>query len=382
MKRKIAVIASSRATYGYKKKIIDLIRRSPRLKLQLVVTGMHLLKEYGLSVREIEKDGHVAVAKVEMMVGGDTPSAWTKSIGLEIVNLAQVFSMLKPDILLLTGDRAEMFGAAVAAAYMNIPIAHIQAGDVSGHIDGAVRHAITKLSHIHFPACEDSARRVEKMGEESWRIFNVGAPQLDSILYEPKLGRNELNKKLDIDLGKPTILVIQHPVLVEVDRAYDQMRETMKTVADLGIQTVVIYPNVDAGGLEVIRAVQDFGDLPYVNTYRNLERKIFTSLLKEVSVIVGNSSCGILEAPSFKLGAVNIGNRQSGRMQANNVIDVPHNWRDIRAGIKKILYDKEFKRKLSNCVNPYGDGHSSVRIVKILEKVKINRKLLDKKITY
>ncbi|MBE9546457.1 MAG: UDP-N-acetylglucosamine 2-epimerase, partial [Proteobacteria bacterium] len=173
MKRKIAVIASSRATYGYKQKLIGLIQESPKLDLQLIVTGMHLLKEHGLSIREIEADGYPIAAKVDMMVGGNTPSAWAKSIGVEIQGLAQVFSMLNPDLVLVTGDRAEMFAAAATAAYMNIPVAHIQAGDVSGHIDGSARHAITKLSHIHFPSCEDSAKRVERLGEEPWRIFNV-----------------------------------------------------------------------------------------------------------------------------------------------------------------------------------------------------------------
>src|SRR3989338_5690386 len=215
MKRKIAVIASSRATYGYKRKIIQLIKKSQKLELQLIVTGMHLLKEYGHSIKEIEDDGHPVVAKVEMAIGGDTPSAWTKSIGLEIINLAQVFSMIQPDILLVTGDRAEMFAAAIAAAYMNIPIAHIQAGDVSGHIDGSARHAITKLSHIHFASCEDSAVRVEKMGEEPWRIFNVGAPQLDEIIHDNKLTIAQLNDELKLDLCLPTILVLQHPVLIE-----------------------------------------------------------------------------------------------------------------------------------------------------------------------
>lgn len=382
MKRKICVIASSRATYGYKRKIIQLIQKSSKLKLQLIVTGMHLLKEYGHSVKEIEKDGHPMVAKVEMVVGGDTPSAWAKSIGVEMINLAQIFNMLQPDILLVTGDRAEMFAAAVTAAYMNIPIAHIQAGDVSGHIDGSARHAITKLSHIHFPSCEDSAKRVEKMGEAPWRIFNVGAPQLDSIIHDQKLSRRQLNEKLNINLSAPTILVIQHAVLSEIDRVYEQMKETMEAIAALKIQAMVVYPNVDAGGLEIIRAINEYKGLPFVHIYRNLERKIFISLLGQVKAIVGNSSSGIIEAPSFKLAAVNIGNRQQGRMQTNNVINVSYGRKEIFKAIKKALTDRKFKKGLQHCVNFYGDGHSSEKIVKVLKEIEIDEKLLNKKITY
>jgi len=382
MKRKIAVIASSRATYGYKKRIIKLIHKSKDLSLQLIVTGMHLLKEYGYSVKEIEKDGFPVTARVEMMVGGDTPSAWVKSLGVEMQGLAQVFSMLAPDLVLVTGDRGEMFAAAAAAAYMNIPVAHIQAGDVSGHIDGSARHAITKFSHIHFSACEDSAVRVRKMGEEPWRIFNVGAPQLDEIVQGKKVSRNVLQKIFKLDFDLSSLLVIQHPVLVEHDQAFEQMVETMEAVKALGLQTVVIYPNVDAGGERTIAAIKQYEYLPFVCTFKNIERKAFLSLLGEVSSVVGNSSCGILEAPSFKLPAINIGNRQRGRMQAVNVINAGHSREQIARAIQKALHDARYKKKLETCVNPYGDGHSSERIVKVLREIEIDAKLLDKQITY
>jgi len=382
MKKKIAVIASSRATYGYKKRIIKLIHESKELSLQLIVTGMHLLKEYGYSVKEIEKDGFPIAAQVEMMVGGDTPSAWAKSLGVGIQGLAQVFSMLTPDLVLVTGDRGEMFAAAATAAYMNIPVAHIQAGDVSGHIDGSARHAMTKLSHIHFPACDDSAKRVEKMGEEPWRIFNVGAPQLDEIVQGGRVSRNELRKIFNLDFNSPTLLVIQHPVLVEHDQAFDQMIETMEAVKSIALPTVVIYPNIDAGGEGTIAAIKKYEQLLFVHTFRNIEHKAFLSLLSKVSAIVGNSSCGILEAPSFKLPAINIGKRQRGRMQAVNVINTGYNREQIAQAIQEALKGKEYKKKLKTCVNPYGDGHSSERIVRILKEVDLNPRLLDKQMTY
>ncbi len=381
-KKKIAILASSRATYGYKRRLIGLIHRSRKLELRLIVTGMHLLQQYGYSAGEIEADGYPISARVDMMIGGDTPTSWAKSIGVEIESMAQVFDMLKPDLLVVTGDRAEMFAAAATAAYMNIPIAHIQAGDVSGHIDGNARHAITKLSHIHLAACEDSAERVRKLGEEPWRVYNVGAPQLDELLHGHRLSKAQLGRELKLDLSRPLALIIQHATLAEVDLAYDQMKETMRAVQQTKLQCVAIYPNVDSGGMEVIRAIKEFEHLPYVHSVQNIERRVFLSLLNESSMLIGNSSCGILEAPSFKLPAINVGNRQRGRMQACNVINAEHDHKAIAAAIRKALTNKGYKRQLAQCVNPYGDGRSSERILKIIEDLKCDSHLLDKRITY
>jgi len=381
-KRKIAVVSEARATYGYVKRLMQLIERSERLELQLIVTGMHLLKEYGLSLEEILRDGFRPAAQVDMYVGGDTPTAWAKSLGVEIQGLAQVFAMLKPDVVLVSGDRAEVLAATVTAAYMNIPVAHIQSGDLSGHIDGSARHAITKLAHIHFPACEDSAERVRKMGEEPSRIFNVGAPQLDEVVQGEKLKREVLAKMLGLDFSHPVLLVIQHPVLAEVHLARKQMQETMEAAKASGYRTVVIYPNVDAAGQEIIAVIQEYEAVPTIKAFRNLDRNIFLSLLSHVSVLLGNSSVGILEAPSFKLPALDIGNRQSGRMRACNVITVPEFDRSlILAGIRKALDDPGFRGSLMKCTNPYGKGRSSERICKVLEEIDLAH-ILDKRMTY
>jgi len=380
--KKVAVIASSRATYGYKRRIIHMIHESERLELQLIVTGMHLLKEHGHSVDEIEKDGHPIAAKVDMMVGGEHPAAWAKSIGVEIQSLAQVFRMLDPDLVLVSGDRAEMLGAAVTAVYMNKAVAHIQAGDLSGHIDGAARHAITKLSHIHFPSCEDSALRLERMGEEPWRIFNVGAPQLDDIVHGERLSKEELKSCFGLDFEEEVVLVIQHPVLVENTRARQQMAETLEAVRALGLPAMVIYPNVDAGKEGIIEMIKSYTKTGSIRAFKNLDREVFLSVLSAVSVLVGNSSCGILEAPTLKLPVVNIGSRQRDRMQANNVINVGYDRVEILRAMKKALYDADFKEALNSCVNPYGDGNSSAKIVKILENIEVNSRLLDKRMTY
>jgi UDP-N-acetylglucosamine 2-epimerase (non-hydrolysing)/GDP/UDP-N,N'-diacetylbacillosamine 2-epimerase (hydrolysing) len=382
MKRKIAVVSEARATYGYIRRLMQLIQRSARLELQLIVTGMHLLKEYGHSVDEIVRDGFTPSARVDMYVGGDSPTAWSKSLGVEIQGLAQVFDMLKPDLMLVAGDRAEILAATVAAVYMNIPVAHIQSGDLSGHIDGSARHAITKLAHVHLPSCEDSAERVRNLGEEPWRIFNVGAPQLDDVVHGKKIGRDELAGMFRLDFGRPVLLVIQHPVLTEVHLARKQMEETMAAVRDSGHQALVIYPNVDAAGREIISVIEQYRDCPSIRAFRNLDREVFLSLLGAVSVLVGNSSVGILEAPSFKLPAVDIGSRQTGRMRACNVITLPEFDRKIiRQEIDRALHDPVYRSALETCVNPYGDGNSSERICRILEEIDMSR-LLNKHMTY
>jgi len=382
MKRKICVIASSRATYGYKRRVIRLIHESEDLDLQLVVTGSHLLPEYGNTINDIIQDGVPVTARVEMFLAGDTVSSYAKSLGTEILNLAQVFSMIQPDIVLVTGDRGEMFAACITASYMNLPVAHIQSGDVSGHIDGSARHAITKLSHIHFPSCKDSADRVERLGEEVWRIHNVGAPQLDDIVQEKRHSKSFLEKMLEINLDRQYLVLVQHPVLAENQDAEVQMRETFEAIKQASIQTIFIYPNVDTGNKKMISLVDQYRDLPYVYTIPSIERKYFLSLLGFASAIVGNSSCGILEAPSFKLPAVNIGNRQRGRMQAINVINTDYNREEIANAIVEGLECREFRDRLKDCINPYGDGYSSERIVSILKDVRLNSSLLEKVITY
>jgi UDP-N-acetylglucosamine 2-epimerase (non-hydrolysing)/GDP/UDP-N,N'-diacetylbacillosamine 2-epimerase (hydrolysing) len=381
-RRRIAVITGTRATYGYNRRIMKLMHGSPRVELAVIVTGMHLLKEYGLTVREVERDGLPIAARVDMVIGGDTPTAFAKSLGVEIEGMAQVYDMVRPEIVLVSGDRGEMLAATLTAAYMNIPVAHLQSGDLSGHIDGSARHAITKLCHLHFPACEDSARRVERMGEEPWRIHNVGAPQLDEVIHGPRLAPEALASMLDLRLGEPIVVVLQHAVLAEVEQARAQMVETMEAIKRLGLQTLVIYPNVDAAGQEIIDVIHEYKRLPHLKAVANIDRQVFLSLLTVTSVLVGNSSCGILEAPSFKLPAINLGTRQRGRMQASNVINAEHDRTAIAAAIETALGGAEFRRQLADCLNPYGDGHSSERVVQILTEVPIDQRLLDKRMTY
>lgn len=380
--RKIATVTGTRAEYGILRPVLRAIKADPKLNLALIVTGMHLSEEFGGTVKEIERDGFKIEARVEMLHTKDTGAAMAKSIGKCMSKMADVLERLKPDILLLLGDRAEMLAGAVAASYMGIPIAHIHGGDVSGSVDEPVRHAITKLAHIHFPGTKKSAKRIIRMGEEPSRVFVVGTPSLDTILKERLPKQDEIARKYCLDLSKPILLVLQHPVVTDADDAAIQMKETLDAVVELKYQTTLIYPNADAGGRRMIRVIKKYERWPFIKSFKSIPYTDFLSVMKIASVMVGNSSCGIIESPSFHLPVVNIGTRQDGRERSTNVIDVGYDKEEIKAAIKKALHDKVFKQKIRKCKNPYGDGKASRRIAKVLSKIKITPELLQKKLAY
>ncbi|MGH4120721.1 UDP-N-acetylglucosamine 2-epimerase [Clostridium sp.] len=382
MKRKIAVITGTRADYGIFYHVLKEIEKHELLELKLIVCGMHLCPEFGMTINEIESDGFVISDKFETILASDTGAAMAKSIGLSIMSMAQCFERIKPDVVLILGDRGEMLAAATAAIHMNIPVAHIHGGEVTGTVDESVRHAITKLSHIHFPANEDSKQRILKLGEREENIFVVGAPGLDYIKNTHYLSRSEMLEKFELKDDK-IFLLTQHPVTTERDLVEWQIRETLDAVVELGYQTIVSYPNSDNGGREIIKVIEEYrAKYPFLKVFRNLTQVEYLSFLEIAEVMIGNSSSGIIEAPSFKLPVVNIGSRQGGRLRACNIIDVPHGKESVKVGIKKALYDEDFKAQLENCTNPYGDGNASGKIVKILSEVKIDRELMQKRITY
>ncbi len=382
--RKVAVVTGTRAEYGILQPVLKAIEAEPKLELSLVVTGMHLSREFGYTVKEIENDGFRISARVDMLPDSDTLAAMAESVGKGITGMVQAWEQLKPDIITVLGDRTEPLAATIAGAYMNIPVAHIHGGDActGGNIDDANRYAITKFAHIHFPATRKSAERIIKMGEDEWRVHTVGSPALDSILNEPLLPAEVLVEKLGLDLSRPLVLLVQHPVTTQVDKAPRQMRETLEAVVEAGYPAVLIYPNSDAGGRKMIQMIREFGKYPFIKTFKSLPRREYLSLMKVASVLVGNSSSGIIDAPSFGLPAVNIGIRQEGRERGKNIIDVGHNKQEIIAAIEKALIDKEFLAEVKKYENPYGDGKASQRIAEILSKVEITPQLLQKKITY
>ncbi len=369
---KVAVVTGTRSEYGIMKPVLRAIEAKPELKLLLVVTGMHLSHDFGYTVNEIEGDGFKVDAKVEMPLSSDTLEAMAKSIGIGIIGMAEIWEQLKPDIVLVLGDRVEPLAATIAAAYMNIPIAHIHGGDVCGNIDDMTRHAITKFAHIHFPVTKKSAERIIKMGEEGWRVYTVGSPSLDTILNESLIPADILSEKFNLDLSKPLVLLIQHSVTSQVNEVPRQIRKTIEAVLEVGYPTIIIYPNSDAGGQRMIKVIKEYERNPLIQSFRSLPHNEYCSLMKIVSVLVGNSSSGIIEAPSLGLPVVNIGIRQEGRERGNNVIDVGYNKPEIIKAIEKALTDKEFLNEVKKCESPYGDGNASQRIVETLSKLKFN----------
>lgn len=380
-KRKILVILESRATYGYAKNVMKVMREFENLETMTLVTGMHLVPELGHSIDLIRQDGFSITATVPLHGGDASSGAWSKALGLGINGFAEAFEKLQPDIILLSGDRIETFGCAVAAAYMGIPLAHIQAGDKSGHIDDSARHAIGKFAHIHLASCEDSASRLKKMGEQGFRIHNVGAPQLDNIVDADYSDKNVTIGSQKFDLDLPYILLVQHPVMAELEQAGEQMSKTLDACRESGIRTFVIYPNSDQGYKKIVSTIEKARSNDLV-VLSNVERESYLRLLANCSVLVGNSSSGILEAPSFCIPVINIGNRQRGRPQAENIINVDYDRKEIASKILYALNDPDYQRKVARAVNPYGDGKSSERICNILSQVEINRVLIDKDCTY
>ena len=382
MKRKIAVITGTRADFGIFHHVLKEIEKQVTLDLKLIVCGMHLCPEFGMTINEIEKDGFEIADKFETILASDTGASMAKSIGLSIISMAQSFDRIKPDLVLILGDRGEMLGAATTAIHMNIPVAHIHGGEVTGTVDESIRHAITKLSHIHFPANEDSKQRILKLGEKEENIFVVGAPGLDYIRKTQYLSREEMLEKFELEDDK-IFLLTQHPVTTERDMVEWQIRETLDAVVELGYQTIVSYPNSDNGGREIIRVIEEYrAKYPFLRVFRNLSQVEYLSFLQISEVMIGNSSSGIIEAPSFRLPVVNIGSRQDGRLRACNIIDVPYGKETVKDGINKAINDMDFKKQLKSCTNPYGDGNASGKIAKILSEIKLDRELIQKQITY
>lgn len=379
--RKILYISGTRADYGLIQSTLRNIANHPELKLEIIATGMHLMEEFGTTVNEIRKD-EFTYHIIEATYKKDDRRSMVEFIGVLLQKLSLKIKEINPDIILVLGDRGEMLAGAIAGVYLGIPVAHIHGGEVSSTVDDFTRNATTKLAHIHFPATELSAERIIKMGEPEETVFVVGAPGLDSILYERLIGSEKIADTYGLDLSRPIIVVIQHPVSMEIEYAQDQIRQTLDAMVDLKFQTVVIYPNADAGGRQMIEIINSYEHNPNLKVYKSIPRKEYLSLLKVASVLVGNSSSGIIEACSFRLPVVNIGTRQKGRERGENVIDADYEKGDIKSKIFMCLHDENFKQKVKNCNNPYGNGKAGEKITEILRSININEKLLQKKLSY
>ncbi len=381
MPRKVFVLTGKRGGFGAMKPMLRQLRDRADFELQLVVTDQHVSDRFGRTLQEVEREFPIAAA-VDMEQGDDSAAARAKALGVCLQRMTDTLAHLQPDICVLYGDRGEVLATATAATILGIPIAHLQGGDVSGSLDEPMRHAITKLSHLHYPSTPESAERILKMGEEPWRVRVVGDNHIDLIVAGEYAKASDVAQELDLDLSKPTIVVLQHSETTEPDASYDQMVETLKAVAATGRQAVVVHPCSDQGYEGVLKAIAERARPPQFRVRVNLEAPLFWGLLAIASVLVGNSSAGLIETPTFRLPAINVGRRQIGRLCAENVIHVPHAEPAIAKALEKALGDETFKSEVRNCRQPFGDGNSGIRIVDHLAEVPIDRRLLVKRMAY
>ena len=378
--RTIGVVSCARADFGSLLPVLKQIRSSPLLEEHVYVTGMHLSPEFGMTVEAVNEQGFERVERVESLLSSDTPTGIAKSVGLGTVGFAQSFSRFTPDMLVILGDRFDVLAAAVAALPFNVPIAHLHGGEVTeGAFDEATRHALTKMSHLHFTATDTYARRLKQMGEEDWRIVVSGAPGLDNLLEMKPKTKEEVARRFGFDPTRRILLVTFHPVTIEYQNTKDHIDELLCALEACGEQTLFTYPNADTAGRAIIERINRFcAERDGAQVVVNAGQDWYVSLLSCVDGMVGNSSSGIIEAASFALPVVNVGIRQRGRLRGPNVDDSGHDRGGIEAAIRRILAP-EFKRRLKGQGNPYGDGNASDRIIKRLEGVEIDRRLMVKK---
>jgi UDP-hydrolysing UDP-N-acetyl-D-glucosamine 2-epimerase len=377
--RKIGLVTVSRSDWGIYLPLLRRIIQEPGLELLLIVAGMHLSPEFGLTAEKIRADGFDISEKVEMLVSSDTPEGIAKSMGLGTIGFAQAYGRLQPDILVLLGDRFEMHAAAVAAVPFKIPIAHIHGGEITeGAIDNALRHSITKLSHLHFVSLPEYGRRISQMGEEPWRVMVTGAPGLDNLFHADLMTRQELEDEFHLSLRPPFLFVTYHPVTLEYEQTEWQIGEMLAALEDSNLPAIFSMPNADTSGRVIARMLRQYVmHHPLSQWVDNLGTKAYWGVLRLATALVGNSSSGIIEAPSFCLPVVNIGTRQKGRVRAGNVIDVGYGRMEILEGIKKATAPG-FREALRGLENPYGRGDASIRIVSRLKEVPLGSKLVAK----
>ena len=369
MSRKICVVTGTRADYGLLRWVMQGIVDAEGLELQVVATGMHLSPEFGLTYRDIEGDGFRIDRKVDMLLSSDSAAGATKSMGLGLIGLADALEGLKPDLVLLLGDRFEMLSAAAAALLARIPIAHLHGGEsTEGSVDEAIRHSVTKMAHLHFVAAEAYRQRVIQLGEDPGRVFLVGGLGIDNIQKLQLLERPALEQALGFELGRKSLIVTFHPATLDAQAVDAQMAGLLDALSGMDdTQLVFTLPNADAGSRALIDRVRQFvANRSNARAYTSLGQLRYLSCLRHVDGVVGNSSSGLIEAPSFGKGTVNIGDRQSGRLKADSVIDCDADSASIAAALRR-LYSPVFQESLKTVRNPYGVGGASEKIVRILQ---------------
>jgi UDP-hydrolysing UDP-N-acetyl-D-glucosamine 2-epimerase len=378
-RRQIAVVTTSRADYSHLYWPLRTLADRADVDLRLIVLGAHLSSEFGNTVHEIEKDGFPIDARIECLLSSDSDVGMAKTIGVAALGLAEHLGVMRPDLLLLIADRYEMLAPAAVALALRIPIAHIEGGETSeGAIDDAVRNALTKIAHVHFTSTFAARRRIIAMGEEEWRVHRAGAPSLDHLRRSSLLTRAQLEEKLECELSVPTVLVSYHPVTL-ADDTLEEAEALFSALSQLPEQLLFCYPNADAGSRALIERTKSFlATRGEGRVFVNLDALTYWSLLRQVEVLVGNSSSGIMETASFGLPTVNVGIRQHGRERPGNVVDAAADAAEIVAAIRAAR-SSEFRESLRGMSNPYGDGTASEKIAEVLTSVPLGKKLLRKR---
>jgi GDP/UDP-N,N'-diacetylbacillosamine 2-epimerase (hydrolysing) len=371
---KICVVTGTRAEYGLLRWVMEGIVNSTTLQLQIVATGMHLSPEFGMTVNQIEQDGFQVDRKIEMLLSSDSAVGVTKSTGLATISFAEAFNELSPDLIILLGDRYELLAASTAALIARIPVAHIHGGETTeGAFDEAIRHSITKMSHLHFVAAEIYKKRVIQLGEQPKYVFNVGGLGIDNIKKLKLLGRKKLEREINYQFSEQNLLITFHPVTLENNSSEKQIKAILKALnrlKDIGL--IFTMPNSDTNGRIIFTLLEQFcANRSNAVCHKSLGQLRYLSCLKYVDAVVGNSSSGLLEVPSFKIPTVNIGDRQKGRLAAKSVINCHPSYESTLSAISKAL-EPEIKISLRNIENPYGNGGASAKIVEVLETINLD----------
>ena len=380
MTRTVCVVTGTRAEYGLLRWVMQGIKDAKDLELQIIVTGMHLSPEFGLTYKEIESDGFIIDHKVEMLLSSDTPVSISKSMGLGLISFGDVFQQFKPDLLLVLGDRFEVFSAVATALISRIPVAHLHGGETTeGAFDESLRHSISKMSHLHFVAAEEYRDRVIQLGEDPKNIFLVGGLGIDNIKKLNLLDRSALEVSIDFKLANKNLLITYHPVTLDNQTSRQQMSELLLALDKLeNTNLIFTMPNADTDSRVLIEMINAYVEIN-INAvaFTSLGQLRYLSCIKYVDGVIGNSSSGLIEVPSFAKGTINIGSRQQGRLKAKSVIDCDSERQSISAAIEK-LYSTSFQVSLKTVINPYGEGGASEKVVDILQKQPLDN-ILKKK---
>jgi len=391
-KRIVAVFSGNRAEYGLQYPILKAIKDHPGLDYRLIVSGAHLDSNFGRTISEIRNDGFDIHAEVAIDMSGGEKVSTARAIGTGILSLAPVLQEMNPDIFLVYADRFEGFAAVITSTQMNIPTAHVEGGDITegGALDDSVRHAMTKLAHLHYTTNEQATNRILAMGEEPWRVHTVGFPAIDLIVNGTYASPEDLTQRLKLDPKRPIVLFTQHSVTTEFEDAAPQMRpslESLTRLANEGVQVIITYPNNDAGGETITRLLQEFigAGHPNIQLHRSLGRYVYHGILALARLAdwrvacVGNSSSGIKETPVFGCPTVNIGSRQQGRLRGDNVIDASYAVDDIYTAIHRCLFDEEFRKICAATENPYGGGRAGIMVAESLAIIDLEPKRILRK---